>query len=246
VGGAKELFSGLLPFLARSRRAVALDLSPRVTGGSGVVASAVDDLMETLDGLGLERVDALGQSFGAVVSVRAWRRHPQRLRRLVLAAPAIAPAGLAGARTLLKWILLGSAVRLWPASRRQSLARFVRGAGGYAIEPELEGESFDALIERVKRIHATALARRLLALVGHSWRTELAGVAVPLLVIEGDLEAALLPRTAVDCFRSRPGTRFVTLPGGHMPFLTRPEEFARPVVDFLDAPDPLAAQGAAR
>jgi pimeloyl-ACP methyl ester carboxylesterase len=236
VGGAKELFAGLLPYLAGERRVVAVDLSPRVAPGRGVLASAADDLLELLDALELPRADLLGQSFGAVVSARAWRRRPERLRRLVLAAPATPPAGLAGARAIARWLVLGSAVRLWPRGRRRGLERFVRGAGGYAIEPELAGESFDALVERVRRTDAAALARRLLALLGHSWRRELADLTAPLLIVEGDLEAALLPRSVMGFFRTRPGTRVVTLPGGHMPFLVRPEEFARAVLEFLDAP----------
>jgi pimeloyl-ACP methyl ester carboxylesterase len=236
VGGAKELFAGLLPRLAADRRAYAVDLSPRVARGAGVLDSAAADLDEVLDALALERADLLGQSFGAVVAVRAWRVRPGRLRRLVLAAPATAPAGPAGAWTFLRWTALGSAVRLWPASRRRSLAALVRRCGGYPIEPELTGGDFDALVDRVKGLAVRALARRLAALVGHSWRRELAGVDAPLLIVEGDREAALLPRGVLELFRTRAGTRLVTVAGGHMPFLTRPGEFARAVLGFLDAP----------
>jgi pimeloyl-ACP methyl ester carboxylesterase len=235
VGGAKELFAGLLPRLAAGRRAYAVDLSPRV-GRGGALDSAAADLREVLDALGLERADLLGQSFGAVVAVRAWRAQRSRVRRLVLAAPATAPAGLAGAWTFLRWMALGGAVRLWPSSQRRGLAALVRRAGGYPIEPELEGEDFDALVDRVKRLAALALARRLLALVGHSWRRELGDVEVPLLIVEGDREAELLPRDVLELFRERPGTRFAAVAGGHMPFLTRPDEFAHAVLQFLDAP----------
>jgi pimeloyl-ACP methyl ester carboxylesterase len=235
VAGAKELFAGLLPCLARSRRVVAVDLSPLFPGGAGTLSAAARDLRETLDALGLARVDLLGQSFGAVAAVRAWRAEPERIRRLVLAAPAIAPAGARAAGTFLKWMVIGSAVRLWPRTRTRSLATFVRATGGYPIEPAIAGPGFDALVERVKSLRAGPLVRRLIALIGHSWEGELAGVTVPLLVIEGDLEASLLPPRARELFRSRPGTRWEVVPGGHSPFLTRPEEFARAVLEFLDA-----------
>jgi pimeloyl-ACP methyl ester carboxylesterase len=88
----------------------------------------------------------------------------------------------------------------------------------------------------VKRLAVPALARRLLALAGHSWRRELADVEAPLLIVEGDREVELLPRQVLALFRARPATRYATVPGGHLPFLTRPDEFARAVGEFLDAP----------
>jgi pimeloyl-ACP methyl ester carboxylesterase len=235
VGGGKELFTALLPRLAAGRRVCAVDLSPRVAPGRGLLDSAADDLCEALEALRLAPVDLLGQSFGAVVAVRVWRARPGRVRRLVLAAPAAPPAGLAGLWTFARWAALGSAVRLWPDSRRGGLAALVRRAGGYPIEPALDGDAFDALVDRVKRLRVRSLLRRLAALAGHSWERELAGVDVPLLVIEGDREAALLPRRTLELLRGRPGTRVVVVPGGHMPFLTRPQEFARVVLEHVSA-----------
>jgi pimeloyl-ACP methyl ester carboxylesterase len=235
VGGAKELFSGLLGTFGEGRRVVAVDLSPRVARGSGVIASAVEDLLETLDALGLGRVDLLGQSFGAALVVGAWRAHPQRIRRVVLAGPASLPAGWRGAGAFCQWVVLGGTVRLWPESRRRALSRWVRRAGGYTLEPELEGTGFEALVDRVKRLPLGPYLRRLLALGRHSWKRDLAELSAPLLILEGEREAAVLPRATLALFRARPRTRLVIMPGGHLPFLTRPEEFARIVRQFLDA-----------
>jgi lipase len=49
----------------------------------------VDDLVETVDALGLEQPDWVGHSFGGRLIVELAERHPARIRRAVLLDPAI-------------------------------------------------------------------------------------------------------------------------------------------------------------
>lgn len=237
VGGAKELFAGALTRFARGRQALAVDLSPRGRRGVPPATSAAQDLWEVVDAAGLGAVDLLGQSFGAVVAVRAWRSRPHAVRRVVLAPPGMAPAPALAPRALLVAFLLGGTVRMWPNARLASLGSFLRRAGGYAIEPELQGDELAALVSRVKRIPVLPFTRRLTSMARHSWRKELEDLTAPLLVIEGEREAAILPAGMLDFFRSRAATRTVVVPGGHMPFLTHPQEFVGTVLEFLDQPD---------
>jgi pimeloyl-ACP methyl ester carboxylesterase len=237
VGGAKELFHSLMEPLARNRRVVAVDLSPRVPSRTSVVDSGVEDLLEVLAALEIERCDLLGQSFGAVVATRASRAQSGKIRRLVLASPATPPRGWAAPRMVLLGLVTGGAIRVWPRSKDHSLRRWIRSVGGYALEPALDGEDFDALVRRVRRLPVTPFFRRLAACARHSWVRELEGVTAPLLILEGDREAALLPPAILSFFGSRPRTRLVIVPGGHMPFLTDPARFSEAVTTFLSVPE---------
>jgi pimeloyl-ACP methyl ester carboxylesterase len=92
----------------------------------------------------------------------------------------------------------------------------------------------DELMTRVRLVKVLPLARRLLAVRGHPWPQELSEITAPLLIIEGDREAALLPTSVLVYFDQRPNTKYVEMRGGHMPFLVRPEEFVAVVRSFLD------------
>jgi lipase len=53
-------------------------------------ATHVDDLLETLDAEGVERVDVVGHSFGGLLATRLAASAPTRIRRMVLLDPAVA------------------------------------------------------------------------------------------------------------------------------------------------------------
>ena len=233
VGGTKEVFSCVIPLLARDRLVVAVDLSPRVARGWTVIDSAVDDLLEVTAELGLSRYDLLGHSFGALVVARAARSRPAEARKLVLASPAVIPATMAGVSVVWRWLFMGAAIRWWPRSRSEHLSGFVRRCGGFPLEPAVEGEGFEAMTKRIRETQLRPLLRRIWGVAGRSWASELKGVTAPILVIEGDQEFAFLPQAIVEIFRGGPQTKVVEIPGGHLPFLVRPEEFAEVVEAFL-------------
>jgi lipase len=75
-----------------SRRVIAIDL--RGHGRSGWdppwhIAQHVEDVLETLDELGCERVDVIGHSLGGCVGIYLAIEVPNRIKRLVLLDPAI-------------------------------------------------------------------------------------------------------------------------------------------------------------
>jgi pimeloyl-ACP methyl ester carboxylesterase len=235
VAGNKELFSSIVGSLSRDRRVIAVDLSPVVARGASVLQSAVDDLLEVIDALGLTRFDLLGQSFGALISVRTTKTRPAGVRRLLLAGPATIPSSWAAPGIFARWLGMSAMLRVCPARLRPVVARVVRRTGGFALEPELDGGRLDELASRIRLVRVLPLVRRLLAVRGHSWRQELEGIEAPLLIIEGDREAALLPGDVLVYFDQRPHTKYVEMRGGHMPFLVRPEEFVALVNQFLDS-----------
>src|SRR5204862_447310 len=83
----------------------------------------------------LTRFDLLGQSFGALISVRAIVARPASARRLVLAGPATIPSSWAAPGIFARWLGMSAMLRVCPARLRPTVARVVRRAGGFARDP---------------------------------------------------------------------------------------------------------------
>ncbi|MGH9212407.1 MAG: alpha/beta fold hydrolase [Acidimicrobiales bacterium] len=86
-----------MPALAERHRVVAIELQGhgRTTDSDRPLSleRLADDVAEVLTQASVERADVLGFSLGGLVSVELARRHPQRLRRLVLASVHTSPQG---------------------------------------------------------------------------------------------------------------------------------------------------------
>jgi 4,5:9,10-diseco-3-hydroxy-5,9,17-trioxoandrosta-1(10),2-diene-4-oate hydrolase len=79
--------------LAQDATVYAVDManmgqSERVKGLDASMAGAADRLAAFMDALGLERADIAGHSHGGAVSMMFAARHPERVRSLILFAPA--------------------------------------------------------------------------------------------------------------------------------------------------------------
>jgi len=79
----------VLPALARSRRAIAPDMvgfgfTDRPAGVRYDMATWVQQTLDLMDALDLERADVVGNSFGGALALALAIRAPQRVRRLVL------------------------------------------------------------------------------------------------------------------------------------------------------------------
>ena len=79
----------VLPALARTRRVIAPDMvgfghSDRPAGIAYGMGTWVQQALDLLDALDVERCDLVGNSFGGALALALAIRHPQRVRRLVL------------------------------------------------------------------------------------------------------------------------------------------------------------------
>ena len=198
--------------------------------------SSVDDLRGLLDGAGIDRAALVGVSAGAAIGLDFALAHPDRVRGLVLAAPAI--GGLAwseevqqfGERedALLEAGDLDGAVEL-------NLRMWVDGPrrGPDAVDPavrakvgEMQRDAFEVQLAaepgELRRLDPPAIER-------------LEDVAAPTLVIVGDADVRdVLERGELLAGRV-PGSRKVVLPDtAHMVNLERPDEFLRLLLDFLE------------
>lgn len=79
----------VLPVLARSRRVIAPDMAgfgftQRVPGATYTMDTWVQQALDLLDALDIERADVVGNSFGGALALALAIRAPHRVRRLVL------------------------------------------------------------------------------------------------------------------------------------------------------------------
>src|ERR1700679_2206351 len=92
VGSAKNWRQNI-SFLSRDSNVYAVDLcnmgkSDRVPGLDAGLEATADRLAAFMDAVGLEEADIAGHSHGGAVAIMFAARHPDRLRRLILFAPA--------------------------------------------------------------------------------------------------------------------------------------------------------------
>jgi pimeloyl-ACP methyl ester carboxylesterase len=90
--GSLEMFGGNLDTLAKTRQVIAVDLRGHAHTGLGdgdlTYEVMADDVAGVMAHLGLAKADVLGYSLGAGVALHVAVRHPERVRKLVVAAAA--------------------------------------------------------------------------------------------------------------------------------------------------------------
>jgi poly(3-hydroxyalkanoate) depolymerase len=191
-----------------------------------------DYAVALLDELGLEEVDVLGISWGGLVSQELARRHPGRVRRLVLAATGTGWTSLPGDPRVLP-ILLGTRRYSSPRYLEQVGARLY--GGDVLRDPELLHRQ--GMVRLLHPPTTTGYWWQLMATVGWTsvfWLHRLPHRTLVLAadddpishLANGRLIARLVPH----------GRLAVVEGGGHLFAITRPEETARLVEEFLAGP----------
>lgn len=200
-----------------------------------------DDLLDGWERHRLRPVIALGHSFGAVASLLAAIRAPNRVRALVLLDPTILPRAVmeAHARELRE----GRTPRLRlvdTALKRKSRFRSHQEAFDYWRGKELFADWSDEAVRR----YAAAMLRPAQAggyeltwppeweawyyrsFYPHTWdQLPLLDPAIPLLVVRGERSDTLLAESAAEMRRLLSGARFETVAGaGHLFPQSHPRE----------------------
>ncbi|HET9982778.1 MAG TPA: alpha/beta fold hydrolase [Longimicrobiales bacterium] len=186
-------------------------------------------LVMLIEELGLRRAVVCGLSMGGYVALAMWRRHPARVRALVLAntrATADTPAARAG--------------RLEDADR---VRREGTGALVEAMIPRLLSEAArrqkPELVERLRAIMRTASPEGVAAaLEGMAQRPDstplLHTIEVPALVVAGSEDGIVPFADAQRLADGMPSASLCVIPGvGHVSNVEAPEEFNRELHAFL-------------
>jgi lipase len=206
---------------------VAPDL--RGHGGSGAeppwrAQTHVADVLETLDGLGVDRADWVGYSFGGLIAATVAAATPERVARLALLEPALAvpPA------TCLEMAQAELQDESYASPEEAIQERLSGGMLFHTPREMLEEEVRENMVRgedgRLRHRHSRAAA------IG-AW-SELAApappvAAVPTLVVVGD-------RSWIDVDLARyPDAEAVTVPGGHSVLWDAFDETATALEGFL-------------
>jgi pimeloyl-ACP methyl ester carboxylesterase len=202
-------------------------------GESSPAAVSIDDLADLaaalLDAEKIERAIVGGVSMGGYAAFAFARRHPERLRGLILANTRAA-ADTEEAR-----------------KNRRDMAQVALAQGAAEIAtrmlPKLLGETTHrerpVVVERVRTIAESVpretIARLLDALANRADSTGLLPrIQAPTLVIAGKQDSIALPQESSEWAALIPNARFVAIAGaGHLPNLETPEPFNTALREFL-------------
>lgn len=204
------------------------------SGRAGGVEHNAAALLATLDGQRLDRATIVGHSFGGSIAAWVAAHHPDRVARLVLAAPA---ANLASIYALDRWLALpvvgfvtssalmaGAGVPLaWPAARRAAGGRlglderFLRQAGRTLRAPS----AWQTFVTEQR-----GLLRELPSL-----EQRLGTITAPTTIVVGSRDRIVGAGSARRLATQIPGARLVELPGaGHLLPLQQPARLAEVIL----------------
>jgi len=243
-------YLGDLGGLDRSRRLVLLD--PRGVGLSADPADPATFRVDRLTGdveslrahLGLDRMDLLAHSAGAVLATLYAAAYPQRLSRLILVTPGLAAAGVEGTEEEFRAALARRAAEPWYPAALAALEKIM--AGDLSMEAfRASRPFFYGRWDQAAQAHATAgvserhQAAREGFFAGATIDPQATGAALtkltaPVLLYAGDLDPMVTPamvRAAAPLF----GDAAVAVQPGaaHFPWVDDPAAFAAAVGPFL-------------
>lgn len=221
-------FGRLFPFLARSRRVIAIEEQGHGRSADRdqpfTFAQSADDVAGVLRHLKVPQADMFGFSNGASVALQVAIRHPSLVRRLVFASAFTRRDG--------------AQPQLWDFMARADISNM----------PQALKDAFLAVTpdpHKLKTMHDKDAARmRSFTDVPDA---AVRAVSAPTLIVTGDRDVARLEH-ALELARLFPDTRLLVLPSGHGDYLAEAasaatdtdyaEITARLVTRFLSGPTP--------
>lgn len=189
-----------------------------------------DDAAGLLDHLDLAQAVVCGLSMGGYAAFALVRRHPDRLRALVLAdtrAPADSPEARRGRAELGERVRRGGS-----AVAAEELIPKLLGETSQAKRPELA----DHVKELIRANPAAGICDSLAGIAARANSTAtLREIAVPTLVLCGDEDRLTPPQEARELAEAIRGARLELISGaGHLASLESPDAFNTALGRFLD------------
>jgi pimeloyl-ACP methyl ester carboxylesterase len=246
-------YLGELGGLSRSRQLILLD--PRGVGASADPADpatfGVDRLVWDVESLrvhlGLDRMDLLAHSAGAVLATLYAAACPQQVSRLILVTPGLAAVGVGGTEEQLRAIVALRAAEPWHPAALAALERIL--AGEMSMEAfRASRPLFYARWDEAAQAHATAgmSQRHQAAREGYfagatidpaAVRAALAKLTTPVLLYAGDQDPMVPPAAVREAAPLFHDATVVVQPGAaHFPWVDDPAAFAAAIDPFLSQP----------
>jgi pimeloyl-ACP methyl ester carboxylesterase len=248
-GRAAE-YLGDLGGLGRSRRLILLD--PRGVGLSADPADPatfrVDRLVRDVESLrahlGLDRVDLLAHSAGAILATLYAAAHPERLSRLILITPGLAAVGVDDTEERFRAALERRAAEPWYPAALAALEKII--AGDRSMDAFRAARPFYyARWDNAARAHATAgvAERHMAARQGFfadvvfdppATRAALKKLTAPVLLYAGERDAVVTPAAVREAAPLFNDAAVIVQPGAaHFPWIDDPAAFAAAISSFL-------------
>jgi pimeloyl-ACP methyl ester carboxylesterase len=189
-----------------------------------------DDVAEFIAGETDGRAVVCGLSMGGYVAFELWRRHPDRVRALVLADTRAQADDDEGRENRMR---TAQAVRRAGAEPvAKTMVSMLMADATKSRAPELVREVRQMMLDTPPRTLIAALAGMA---ARHDVTAELPEINVPTLVLVGEEDDITPPEIVRAMADAIPGASFRQIPdAGHLPNLEQPESFNRELVDFLD------------
>jgi pimeloyl-ACP methyl ester carboxylesterase len=212
--------------------------------GPYTTAAMADDAVGLLDVLGVRRAHVLGVSMGGMIAQQIALRHPDRVRSLVLACTYAEPdAEIAEIRAALASQLGGSvdaagglqidAAALDPMMFFQQLLPRV-------FNPDYLQRELPTLIQIFSGalqwgFQMDAILGQVQATIDHNCTARLREIGAPTMVITGDSDMLIPPRSSDALAKGIPGAKLVRVTGGSHAFnFETPDVFNAHVLEFLN------------
>jgi pimeloyl-ACP methyl ester carboxylesterase len=190
-------------------------------------------LGKLIEALALGPANVAGRSWGGSVVLELYRQRPELVATLILAG---SYAGWRGSLPKAEVDARVAGVREMLAAPAEEFDPTLPGL--FAAEPT--GEVARLLEEMAADVRPETLGTQLVAMAEADQRDLLPRIAVPTLLIWGELDARSPPSVARQFERAIPDTKLVVIPGaGHVSNLERSEPFNQAVREFCRAHSPM-------
>ncbi|MCA0143738.1 alpha/beta fold hydrolase [Blastococcus sp. LR1] len=255
LGGSHLNWDLFAPLMRKHARIFAVDLPgfgrSEPGGRNASVAANVAVLHRFLDEVVGEPVVLIGNSMGGMISILETGEHPEKVRGLVLLDPAVP-----GPRRALDPLVVvmfavyalpfvGERFMSWRRQRQSALARVREMLQIVGVDPDqvpsevidrsvtlLEERQDVAGMDKAFLAAARSLVRTLVD--PRRYRTAMASIAVPVLLVHGDRDRLVPVAAARDISRRHPAWRYAEWADvGHVPQLQEPQRLADEVLAWL-------------
>ena len=229
LGTAIEMWAPQLPALASRFRVLRYDVRGHGASDAPPGGYSLDrlgrDVLELLDGLGVERVHFCGLSLGGMLGQWLAVRAPERIDRLVLANTTAYMGPPAGWQERIDTVLRDG----MDAIAEATMARW--------FTPEFRARAPGAVAEVRGRLVATSVtgyAGCCAAIRDMDLRPTAPLIARPALLVAGTADPSTPPERSDEIARAmRADARVVLLEAAHLSNVEQPDAFSRAVLDFL-------------
>lgn len=234
IGGGAGSFAPQLDGLSDAFEVVAWNM-PGYGGsrldGEMTFAGLADALAGLLDELCADRADLVGHSIGGMVAQEFVASHPGRVRSLVLSGTTSAFGSKDGSFQE-KFVN----DRLAPLDAGKTMADLAAVAAPNLVGPGTDPGAVPAIRAAMGAVPADTYRAAIRCLATFDRREELPSIAVPTLLIAGEVDQNAPARTMESMSRKIAGARYACLPAtGHLAPLEQPAAFNALVREFLES-----------